>query len=133
MSPYPSPAQMHAAQKRAAMYPMGHAQQNQNVPGGQMYPHNQSNFVPIPMHQGYGGRQGMNAYGRGAAAAAAAAAAGMAGSNGVNGPAMMPQHPQRQMNPQYNANPAAGHQGQFYPGPGHNAAMNTAGYQNVQG
>lgn len=103
---------MHAAQKRG-MYPMGHAQQTQNVPGGQMYPHNQSNFVPIPMHQGYG-RPGMNAYGR--------------------GPGMMPQHPQRQMGPQFNAAAAAGHQGPFYPGPaGHNAAINTAGYQNVQG
>lgn len=114
MSPYPNPSQMHAAQKRG-MYPMGHAQPNQNVPGGQMYPHNQSNFVPIPMHQGYG-RPGMNAYGRGPA--------GMMPHGG--------QHPQRQMGPQYNATPA-GHQAQFYPGPGHSTGMNTSGYQNVQG
>lgn len=133
MSPYPNPAQMHAAQKRG-MYPMGHAQQNQNVPGGQMYPHNQSNFVPIPMHQGYGGRPGMNSYGRGAAVGAGGmgAAAGGNSAGGAAGPGMMPQHPQRQMGPQYNANPA-GHQGQFYPGPGHNTGMNTPGYQNVQG
>lgn len=115
---------MHAAQKRG-MYPQqfpqnmnqvplvqgGHPQQTQNVPGGQVYPHNQQNFVPIPMHQGYG-RPGMNAYGRGP----------------------MPQHPQRQIGPQFNANAASGQPGQFYPGPaGHNAAVNTAGYQNVQG
>lgn len=101
MSPYPTP-QMHAAQKRA-MYPMGHAQNPQNVPGGPMqYPHNQTNGVPVPMQQGYGRPGPMSAYGRGAN--------------------MMPQ--QRQNTPPYNQAAAAAHGQQFYGG---------AGYQNLQG
>ena len=92
MSPYPTP-QMHAAQKRAAMYPMGsHAVQNpQTVPGGPMqYPHNQTNGVPVPMQQSYGRTGPMNAYGRSAG--------------------MMPQ--QRQNTPPYNN--TGGHNQQFY-------------------
>ncbi|XP_037042987.1 zinc finger MIZ domain-containing protein 1 isoform X2 [Bradysia coprophila] len=101
MSPYPTP-QMHAAQKRA-MYPIGHAQNPQNVPGGAMqYPHNQTNGVPVPIQQGYGRSGPMNAYGRG-------------------GAGMMQQ--QRQNTPPYNN---SAHNPSFYPGGGY---QNVQGFQ----
>lgn len=102
MSPYPTP-QMHAAQKRA-MYPIGHAQNPQNVPGGPMqYPHNQTNGVPVPIQQGYGRSGPMNAYGRG-------------------GAGMMQQ--QRQNTPPYNN---SAHNPSFYPG----GYQNVQGYAKI--
>lgn len=103
MSPYPNP-QMHTAQKRAAMYGMGGA--NQVPPSGpamSQFPQHQG-AVPIPIQNQYSrpGQNPMNPYGR--------------------SPSMMPTN--RQNTPPYN-NAAA----QQYYG---NAGVN-AGYQNIQG
>lgn len=133
MAPYPNP-QMHAAQKRAAMYPMNHQANPQNVPqhhaaaaaaaaaAGQMqynphhqHPHHsthQPNGVPVPMQAGYGRTGGqMNPYGRGPG--------GMMGPVG-SAAGMMPQ--QRAVPGSYGGGaPMGAHAQQFYGGGGGNA------------
>ncbi|XP_070495304.1 zinc finger MIZ domain-containing protein 2 isoform X1 [Chironomus tepperi] len=103
MSPYPNP-QMHTAQKRAAMYGMGGA--NQVPPSGpamSQFPQHQG-AVPIPIQNQYSrpGQNPMNPYGR--------------------SPSMMPTN--RQNTPPYNNSAAQ----QYYGNAGANA-----GYQNIQG
>lgn len=132
MSPYPS-AQMHAAQKRAAMYSSmtnpAMSQNQHNVPGGAMqFPHNQTNGVPVPMQPGgYTGRTSngpINGYGRTAG----------------HSQQLMSQQ-QRQMNPGYNNSmsqgqhqmPIASHSQPQQSQPQQQQFYGNAGYQNMPG